>query len=45
MGDLALALVSVASLVGALTALGLAFRHHVHLITHDLLPPEVDGPE
>lgn len=39
MGDLILALVSIASLGGAVTALGLAFRHHWHLLIHDLLPP------
>ena len=39
MGDLVLALVSIASLLGAATALGFAFRHHVQLLSHDLLPP------
>lgn len=41
MGDLVLVLVSIASLGGAATALGLAFRHHCKLLMHDLTrPPE-----
>lgn len=39
MGDLILALVCIASGLGAATAFGMAFRHHWHLISHGDQPP------
>lgn len=46
MGDMILALICIISILGALWAFGLAFRHHWHLIAHELLaPPEGDKPE
>ncbi len=46
MGDMILALVSIVSGLGAAAALGMAFRHHWLLLTHDQQsPPEIERPE
>ena len=46
MGDLMLVLISIASSLGALTALGFAFRHHVQLLSHEQQhPPKIERAE
>lgn len=39
MGDTVLALICVASILGAATSFGFAFRHHLQLLTHDQQRP------